>query len=223
MNPCPLHCYAVSLAILVVGTACSPSATRAPASAAVARIQTALPTVDEPFADPPGKDAHSQGWAALMTQRAQSPGQLDAVAAVLQAPVAVANVIEEAFNDGVDGRVALATCKGHNPIIYYSASDIAQFDARSVSFVRHHEIAHHQLGQVDCSGAQPRFPGYDEKAADCAAIDALRPEGLQGRDVVMSIAAVFYYMNKPAVSPYPSTRDRAAYLTAGCGHRLPDS
>jgi hypothetical protein len=106
-------------------------------------------------------------------------------------------------------------------VIYYSATDLALFDPRIARFVRQHELAHHRLGQVDCSGPQPRFPGYDEKAADCGAVNVVRANGLAGRDVLVSVASVFYFINKPAVPPYPSTRDRAKYLGEGCGGGLP--
>jgi hypothetical protein len=129
--------------------------------------------------------------------------------------------IPEAFNEGADGRVAVATCDGHTPVIYYSARDVALFDTRTVAFVRQHEFGHHRLRQIDCSGDEPQFPNYDEKGADCWAIDAIRPLGLRGRDMVVAVATIFHYLNRPASDAYPSTRDRAGYLQAGCGTPLP--
>jgi len=219
-------------ALAACATTSVPEPIRSPASAvgpfesaAVTRLRTALPSESTPFDAPPGSDRHDQGWAAIAAvSPVRSPEEMDDIIDVLQAPLADRDrPIAESYNDRADGRVALATCKGNRRVIYYSASDLARFDSRTVRFVRQHELAHHRLGQVDCSGPQPRFPGHDERAADCAAVEAVRNDGLAARDMIIAVATVFYYVNKPAAPPYPSTRDRARYLEEGCGGPLPGS
>jgi len=196
---------------------------RLPAAAATLRIQTALPTESDPFVAPPGSDP-GQGWAVLAEAgQLRSMDEIDAVTDILQQPDTAPRRVLEMFHDQVGSRVALATCKGHQAVIYYSAPDLAKFDERTVAFLKQHELAHHRLGQVDCTGAQPRFPRRDEKKADCAAVDVLRTAGLKGRDIVMSISSVFHFIDKPEDPPYPATRTRAAYLSAGCGVPLPSS
>lgn len=131
------------------------------------------------------------------------------------------NSVIESFNDRVGERVAVATCDGTQRVIYYSAEELAKFDPRVVLFVKEHELSHHRLGQVDCSGPTPKFEGYDEKLADCDAINSLRPQGVKGRDSILSTASVLYFVNKPRSDSHPAMRERAAYLQAGCGTPLP--
>jgi len=190
------------------------------AAMGMALIEMSLPSGSKSFATPPGWQTTTQGWAALAAvSQARTFAEMAEVADLLRAPVPNTTIVES-FNDRVNGQVAVATCDGHQAVIYYSEVELRKFDPKVVQFVREHELSHHRLGQVDCTGPQPRFVD-DEKRADCAAIDALRPKGLRARDVVISTASVFYFLNRPAAAPYPAMRERAAYLQDGCGTPLP--
>jgi hypothetical protein len=196
------------------------SAGRSIASTRQHRVEIALPTEDAKFALPPGAANSTAGWSAVLaTVAPPTEIELDAIVTELQSPGSPD--VEEAFNDGADGRVAVATCRGSTPVIYYSAADLSRFDERATVFVRQHELAHHRLGQIDCSTDPPQFGKYDEKSADCAAVHNLITLGARGRDAIMAISAIFYYINKPASPPYPGTKDRSRYLAAGCGESLP--
>lgn len=214
-----------------------PAPVLSPSSMGLALIQSSLPSTSKEFATPPGWQTISQGWAALAASSQTRTYEEMAAVANLFYPQARFSFdgndketvprsspqgsVIESFNDRVGERVAVATCDGPQRVIYYSAEELTKFDPRVVLFVKEHEMSHHRLGQVDCSGLTPKFQGYDEKLADCAAIEFLRPQGVKARDTIMSTASVLYFVNKPRIDPHPAMRERAAYLQAGCGSPLP--
>lgn len=186
-------------------------------AASLQLLETALPTTSDDIVFPPGTNTSGQGWALFGGSDEQSPAEIQSVVDVLQSPLATNLPVQEMYNEKATGQIAVSTCKGNQPVIYYSPTDLALFDARTTEFIKQHEFAHHRLGQVDCTGVEPKFPHYDEKAADCAATRTLLAQGQHGHDVIMSITSVLFHMHLPAKGLYPSTQDRATYIESGCG------
>ena len=185
-------------------------------AASLVLLESALPTSSDDFVFPPGANTSGQGWALFGGSDQQSPAEIQSVVDVLQSPLAANLPVQEIYNEKATGQIAVSTCKGNQPVIYYSPTDLALFDARTTEFIKEHELAHHRLGQVVCTGPEPKFPRYDEKAADCAATHTLLAQGQHGHDVIISITSVLFHMNVPAKGLYPSTHDRAAYIESGC-------
>ena len=159
-----------------------------------------------------------RAWARA--RRPNDQDEIDAIVLVMQEPLDGEPVVQ-AFNAEVGDRVAVATCAAHQRVIYYDPRRIAMLGNLAFEFIRDHELGHHRLKHVDCSGDVTSFAGYDEEAADCWAAARLASEQLRGRDVLISVSMMLRLLDAPASPPYPSTRERAQYLGNACGAGLP--
>ena len=155
--------------------------------------------------------------AASSAPRRTTVADLDSVAHVMRATLRVnGQPVLEQLNPFIGTRIALATCSAHHRAILYANEQIGGIGLLAFEFVRDHELAHHRLGHVDCTGEEPRLTQAQESAADCWAADSLAREGVHGRMVIAAAAGMLRRLDAPASLSYRSSRQRASEIEGGC-------
>ncbi|MDB4909055.1 MAG: hypothetical protein JWO05_3839 [Gemmatimonadetes bacterium] len=155
--------------------------------------------------------------AAGSAPRRTTVADLDSVARMMRGTLRVnGQPVVEQLNPFVGTRIALATCSAHHRAILYANEQIGGIGLLAFEFVRDHELAHHRLGHVDCSGNDPQLTQVQESAADCWAADSLSREGVHGRQVLAAAAGMLRRLDAPSSAAYRSSRQRASDIERGC-------
>lgn len=103
-----------------------------------------------------------------------------------------------------------AVCRGKRQVVLLALKPQQRLSDYTMLFIREHEIAHHELGHVNCAIGKTRRSGgpQEEHDADCAAARALL-HFRAGSRVLDRSWANFSYLRIGRTPTHPSTQARA--------------